>query len=98
MLVKIKRFNPRRQKHKIDSLKKEQMTKHIESESTIICPECGFSKTETMPTDACQFFYQCTNCGQILKPLKGDCCVFCSYGNVKCPPIQESGECNCCGL
>jgi len=25
-------------------------------------------------------------------PKKGDCCVYCSYGNVKCPPIQK-GEC-----
>ena len=73
------------------------MTKIIESESTISCPECGFNKVETMPTDACQYYYECTNCGQILKPLKGDCCVYCSYGSVKCPPIQESRNCNCCG-
>lgn len=72
------------------------MTKRIELESTITCPECGFSKVETMPTDACQYFYECTNCGKILKPIKGDCCVFCSYGTVKCPSIQETGKCNCC--
>jgi hypothetical protein len=24
--------------------------------STITCPSCGHSSTETMPTDACQFF------------------------------------------
>ena len=23
-------------------------------ESTLTCPECGFVKTETMPTDACR--------------------------------------------
>ncbi|MHA2389931.1 MAG: GDCCVxC domain-containing (seleno)protein, partial [Candidatus Hodarchaeales archaeon] len=22
-------------------------------------------------------------------PKQGDCCVFCSYGDVKCPPMQE---------
>jgi len=69
----------------------------IELQSTITCPNCGFSKTETMPTDACQFFYECSNCKEILKPKTGDCCVYCSYGSVKCPPIQESGKCNCCG-
>ena len=69
----------------------------IELQSTITCPYCGFSKTETMPTDACQFFYECSNCKQILKPKTGDCCVYCSYGSVKCPPIQVSGKCNCCG-
>ncbi len=41
-----------------------------------------------MPTDACVFFYMCEGCGSRLKPKPGDCCVFCSYGTVKCPPIQ----------
>jgi hypothetical protein len=72
------------------------MVKRIELKSTITCPECGYSKEETMPTDACQFFYECTNCREVLKPLKGDCCVYCSYGSVKCPPIQECGICSCC--
>ena len=47
-----------------------------------------------MPTDACQFFYECKGCGTVLRPLPGDCCVFCSYGSVPCPPIQ--GGANCC--
>lgn len=58
--------------------------------STLTCPECGHVKTETMPTDACQFFYDCEGCAAVLKPLKGDCCVFCSYADVPCPPIQEA--------
>lgn len=64
----------------------------IELKSTITCPHCGFSKEETMPTNACQFFYKCTQCGEILTPHKGECCVFCSYGSVPCPPIQEEKE------
>lgn len=56
--------------------------------STITCPLCGFQKTEEMPTDACVFFYECAGCGEILRPRSGDCCVFCSYGSEKCPPIQ----------
>jgi len=64
-------------------------------QSTITCPNCGFRKEETMPTDACQFFYECTNCRQILRPKKGDCCVFCSYGTVKCPSKQTGRECDC---
>ena len=70
------------------------MKKEIILQSEITCPLCGFSKTETMPTHACQFFYECTSCGQVLKPKKSDCCVFCSYGTVKCPPIQEKGLCS----
>jgi len=61
-------------------------------ESTLTCPACGTAKTETMPTDACQFFYECTGCGELLRPKSGDCCVFCSYGSIACPPVQEVGE------
>ncbi|MCK9409162.1 MAG: GDCCVxC domain-containing (seleno)protein [Bacteriovoracaceae bacterium] len=57
--------------------------------SVVICPHCGFQKEESMPDDACQFFYECTNCKKILKPNRGDCCVFCSFGNVKCPSEQR---------
>ena len=31
-------------------------------ESVLTCPRCGFAKPETMPTDACQFYYECSNC------------------------------------
>lgn len=62
--------------------------------STITCPNCRHEKVEFMPTDACQIFYVCENCRTALKPYKGDCCIFCSYGSVKCPPIQQ--EQNCC--
>ncbi|HEX72271.1 MAG TPA: hypothetical protein ENN65_03040 [Candidatus Hydrogenedentes bacterium] len=66
-------------------------------QSVITCPKCGFEKEETMPTDACTFFYECTNCGTRLRPKEGDCCVFCSYGSVPCPPIQvQGGEGKCC--
>jgi hypothetical protein len=34
------------------------------------------------------YFHECNGCGARLKPLPGDCCVFCSYGTVPCPPIQ----------
>tara|TARA_R110002033_G_scaffold77963_2_gene129543 strand:+ start:1471 stop:1833 length:363 start_codon:yes stop_codon:yes gene_type:complete len=27
-----------------------------------------------MPTNACQFFYECENCKTVLKPREGDCC------------------------
>jgi hypothetical protein len=44
-----------------------------------------------MPENACQHFYRCTGCGEMLKPKSGDCCVFCSYADAVCPPKQESG-------
>jgi len=67
----------------------------VELKSTITCPSCGHVETETMPTDACQFFYDCKGCGELLKPLEGDCCVYCSYADVPCPPVQENGK-GCC--
>jgi len=70
-------------------------------ESVITCPRCATQKSELMPTDACQFLYTCTGCGATLRPKTGDCCVFCSYGSVPCPPIQEvhsgqAGASQCC--
>ena len=62
--------------------------------SKITCPQCGFEKEENMPTDACLFFYECTNCKALLRPVRGDCCVFCSYGTEKCPPKQQQGCCS----
>lgn len=58
--------------------------------STLTCPLCSHREREEMPTDACQFLYDCKGCGELLRALRGDCCVFCSYGDVKCPPIQDS--------
>ena len=59
-------------------------------ESPITCPKCETTRTETMPTDACRVFYQCVGCGAMLRPKPGDCCVFCSYGTVPCPPVQAA--------
>ena len=61
--------------------------------STITCPKCGHRKKELMPTAACQFFYDCENCKEVLRPKEGDCCVFCSYGTVACPPVQQKEDC-----
>jgi hypothetical protein len=58
--------------------------------SIITCPYCGRAAKELMPSNACQLFYDCKQCGARLKPKPGDCCVFCSYGSVPCPPIQRA--------
>jgi len=62
-------------------------------QSILTCPKCGHKKEETMSTDSCQFFYQCESCHKVLKPKSGDCCVYCSYGSIKCPPIQKNQDC-----
>lgn len=65
------------------------MSSSIEYRSVITCPACGYQCEEEMPQDACLWFYECTNCKKLLKPLANDCCVFCSYGSVPCPPVQK---------
>ncbi|PIQ86115.1 MAG: hypothetical protein COV74_06025 [Candidatus Omnitrophica bacterium CG11_big_fil_rev_8_21_14_0_20_45_26] len=61
----------------------------IELKSVITCSNCNFQKEEIMPENACVYFYTCTRCGVRLKPKACDCCVFCSYGSVKCPSKQK---------
>lgn len=67
---------------------------HIVVDSIITCPHCVTARTERMPIDACVIAYDCTGCSDRLRPKPCDCCVFCSYGSVPCPPVQAG---NCCG-
>ncbi len=62
--------------------------------SQLTCPVCGHMSVETMPTDACIYFYDCRACGTRLRPKTGDCCVFCSYGSIPCPPVQAAQVCS----
>ncbi|SDG39144.1 hypothetical protein SAMN05216241_11088 [Limimonas halophila] len=71
-----------------------------EVHSTITCPYCGHTRTESMPLNACVAFYACAGCERLLRPKAGDCCVFCSYGTQPCPPVQDAdagGPDGCCG-
>jgi hypothetical protein len=65
----------------------------VELSSLLTCPACGHESLETMPETACQFFHECATCSAIASPKPGDCCVFCSYGTVPCPPIQLDSAC-----
>jgi hypothetical protein len=52
------------------------------------------SHKEKMPMNSCQYYCRCTHCGAILKPKAGNCCVYCSYGDIPCPSVQnEQGFC-----
>jgi len=64
----------------------------VQLQSIITCPRCQHQTDETMPTDACVYVYECKACGATMKPIKGACCVFCSYGSIACPPVQEERE------
>ena len=57
--------------------------------STLNCPACGSQEIREMPLDACVYFHRCSACGTTSTPQAGDCCVFCSYGDTPCPPMQS---------
>ena len=63
----------------------------VEHCSILTCPNCRHEERSEMPDDACVFFHECAGCDVRLKPLPGDCCVFCSYGAVPCLPKQGAG-------
>lgn len=79
--------------HQCMKTKEGAVVKEAILQSIITCPECGHKKEEIMPTNACQYFYECENCKKVLKPTGTDCCVYCSYGTVACPPIQLDDAC-----
>jgi hypothetical protein len=64
--------------------------------SELRCPHCSHAELLPMPTDACVVFHRCGACGSILRPKDGDCCVFCSYGSVPCPPAQLDESVSSC--
>ena len=53
--------------------------------AVITCPLCGAKTEAVIPEGACQFFWDCPGCGGVLRPKPGDCCVFCSYADWRCP-------------
>ncbi len=60
-------------------------------QSILTCPKCQGTVELTMPIDACVQMYECPQCKAVLRRKDGNCCVFCSYGSVKYPPIQMQG-------
>lgn len=69
------------------------MSQPLVLESILKCPNCGARTAELMPTEACVYFHECASCHSLIRPKPGDCCVFCSYGSLKCPPIQQTDTC-----
>jgi hypothetical protein len=69
----------------------------LEFTSILTCPFCQHAEALAMLTDACLCFHACVGCGVVLRPKPGDCCVFCSYGSVPCPPVQAARRgAGCC--
>ena len=61
-------------------------------ESVLTCPRCGFAGNHAhgrLPV-----LLRVQQLQGAAAPNPGDCCVFCSFGSVKCPPIQQ--QLGCC--
>jgi phage FluMu protein Com len=76
-----------------DEKEKSEKSSPVKAEDSLMseikCPHCGFISNEKMPTEVCLIKYTCKGCEKDLYPKDGDCCVFCSYGDHKCPSMQE---------
>ncbi|MFX0116016.1 MAG: GDCCVxC domain-containing (seleno)protein [Candidatus Hodarchaeota archaeon] len=61
----------------------------MKTNSLFTCPECGQNELVEMPRGQCLISRRCNSCQEIIHPKNGDCCVFCSYGDTLCPPMQK---------
>ena len=67
--------------------------KEVKLKSVITCPLCSSQSEEIMPEESCKFIWECGACGEVSRAEEGDCCVYCSYGETPCPPVQVEGSC-----
>ncbi len=54
----------------------------------VTCPECKYLQKMKIPTNMCMQSYSCDSCKKEIK-AKNSCCVFCDYGDRKCPVAEE---------
>jgi len=68
----------------------------VSNQARLRCPWCDTVTLETMPDDdRCIFFWKCPACGALVRPKRGECCVFCSYGDQRCgPSLRGESACN----
>ena len=57
----------------------------VEEANTGLCKK----ERKPMPVDSCLLLYICEGCGATLRPTARDCCVFCTFGSIACPPKQK---------
>lgn len=57
----------------------------------VTCPECGHKQPIEIPGISCQAFYKCAGCGKVIQAKKS-CCVFCDYGDRKCPVSEKHAK------
>lgn len=63
--------------------------RRVQHFSVFTCPVCGKRSRDQMPTDASVCRYRCTKCNAMITPIPGRCCIYCSYGDRRCPYRQR---------
>ena len=58
------------------------------NKNELTCPECGTKQKGEMLEAAYSYAYQCNGCSEIIEKKPDSCCVYCSYGEVRCPSEQ----------
>ena len=61
----------------------------IITRTNLKCPHCGFVEELDIPQNYWLVFHKCTSCSTQFRPLDGDCCVFCSFGDHHCIDKQK---------
>jgi hypothetical protein len=69
-------------------IKLSSLGKHMAITGTLTCPDCGHRQPIQIPTTKCQAFYRCEGCKKMIQAKKS-CCVFCDYGDRKCPVAEQ---------
>ncbi|MES2565301.1 MAG: GDCCVxC domain-containing (seleno)protein [Bacteroidota bacterium] len=65
------------------------MAGKLKLKSIIKCPVCKYTKEVPMLLYTRRMQYDCEACNARLKPKPVECCVFCVYGTVPCPSVQQ---------
>nr|WP_305798625.1 GDCCVxC domain-containing (seleno)protein [Polynucleobacter sp. MWH-Braz-FAM2G] len=58
--------------------------------SNITCPHCLATESHPMPLGSSMHLYRCGSCNNILKPKSGDCCIYCSFGDMDCSSPEQN--------
>lgn len=67
----------------------KQLFDQVSFKTRITCRNCGATEDITMHSSLPERSFTCKKCTTVLLAHSDECCVYCSYGSVQCPPVQE---------
>ena len=62
--------------------------------ATIVCPHCQHPSEETMRVRVVERTIRCSECSETIEAPADKHCVWCAYGDIPCPVVQNAGSCN----